>query len=373
MTQIQNTSSVIYNQLSGDQKTQVVDSQLSAVNPATSENQETIIGNTDGLETLATDIKANQTNGTQKTKLTDGYGFSVEATPMDELRVAEATRLVGSTFQGTTIDTNFWTSTPTNNATIAQANNQIVLGSSTTNNGSAILQSVRTARYVGSISNRLRAQIQLGDIGVADNTRRWGMFDGTDGAYFQLAGTTLTAVVRKTNSPTTVATLSAPTTNVTSYEIYITNTKVYFVINGVLVATHTASTATWADTLNLPVRIDNINSGSTTNSTISVRAATITRLGKLQTAPITKNITGVNSSQILKYNAGMLHSIIIGTPVNNATIAIYDNVTGTGNPMMLLTLPAQSTPFVITASMPFQTGLNIVPSSTSLNLTIVYE
>ena len=341
-----------------------VDAQLAntsdiKINPATSDNQATLI--------------ANQTNGTQKIKITDGYGFSVEATPMDELRVAEATRLVGSTFQGTTIDPNFWTSTLANNGTAAQANNQITLGSSTTNNGSSILQSVRNARYIGSISNRFRAQIQLGDTGVVGNTRRWGMFNGTDGAYFELAGTTLSACVIKTGSRTAVATLTAPTTNVSSYEIYITNSKVYFTIAGALVATYNATTTTWADTLNLPVRIDNINSGSTTNSTILVRVATIARLGKLETAPTFKNITGVTTSQILKYNSGMLHSVLVGTPVNNATIAIYDNVSGTGNPIMLLTLPNSAVPFVLEESIPFGTGLNIVPSSATLNITIIYE
>lgn len=335
------------------------------------------------LEELETGISVNNktqlrttnytSTGVEGTKITDNYGFTVENTPMDELRVAEATRLVGTTFIGTTIDPNFWTSTLANNGTASQANNQITLGSSTTNNGSSILQTVRRARYVASISNRFRATIQLGDIGVADNTRRWGMFDGTDGAYFELAGTTLSSCIIKTGSRTAVATLSAPTTNATNYEIYVTNSKVYFVIGGVLVATHNATTATWADTINLPVRIDNINSGSTTNSTISVRVASITRLGKLETAPTYRNITGVNTSQILKYGAGMIHNIIIGTPVNNATISIYDNISGTGTPITVLTLPALATPFQIDLHVGFSTGLNIVPSSTSLNLTVVYE
>lgn len=308
-----------------------------------------------------------------KTQLNDQYGFQSECTPMDELRVAEATRLVGSTFEGTTIDTNFWTSTPTNSATIAQANNAVLLSSGTNSAGSAIFQSVRKARYVGSISNRFRAQIRLGDTGVASNTKRWGMFDGTDGAYFELAGTTLSACIIKTGSRTAVATLTAPTTNITSYEIYITNSKVYFVIAGSLVATHSATTATWSDTKNFPVRIDNINLGSTTNSTISVWVATIVRLGKLETAPITRNIVGVNTSQVLKYNAGMLHRISINTPVNNATIAIYDNTTGTTSPIGILTLPNSAVPFYIEYKAPFSNGLNIVPSSATLDLTVIYE
>lgn len=308
-----------------------------------------------------------------KVQIKDQYGFAAENTPMDEVRVAEATRSVGVAFVGTTIDANFWTSTLANNGTAAQVGGQVTLGSSTTNNGSSIFQSVRNARYIPSISNRFRGQIQLGDIGVASNTRRWGCFNGTDGAYFELAGTTLSACVMKAGARTAVAALTAPTTNITTYEIYWTNAKVYFVIAGVLVATHSATTATWSDVLSLPCRADNINSGSVTNSTILIRVMSITTLGKIQTAPQMKNITGVNSSQILKLGGGFLHKIIIGTPVNNATISVYDNTTGTGNPIMLLTLPNSAIPFTLDCETPFQNGLNIVPSSATLNLTVIYE
>jgi len=306
-------------------------------------------------------------------QIKDQYGFAAENTPMDEVRVAEATRLVGTIFEGTTIDTNFWTATLANNGTATQASNQITLGSSTANNGSSILQTTRKARYVASISNRFRAQVQLGDTGVTGNTRRWGCFDGTDGMYFELAGIVLSACVMKAGVRTLVLALNTPTTNITSYEIYYTNSKIYFVMGGVLVATHNATTATYSDTLTLPVRIDNINSGSTTNSTILVRVASITRLGKLETNPTYKNMTGISSSTILKYGAGMLHNIIVGTPVNNATIAVYDNTTGTANPISVFTLPNLASPMNIDFHCPFSNGLNIVPSSTGLNLTIVYE
>ena len=64
----------------------------------------------------------------------------------------------------------------------------------------------------------------------------------------------------------------------------------------------------------------------------------------------------------------MLHNIIVWTPVHNATIAIYDNVSGTSNPITILTLPAQATPTEIDFHVGFSTGLNIVPSSASLIL-----
>ena len=307
-----------------------------------------------------------------KTQLGDQYGFSVECTPMDELRVAEATRIVGTTFTGTTIDTNFWTPTLANNGTAAQANNKIVLGSSTTINGSSILQSVTKGRYVASISNRFRAEIQL-SFPITGNTRRWGAFDGTDGCYFELSGLILSACIMKAGVRTVVARLVRPNTDINNYEIYISSDKAIYVINGTLVATYIANTDTYCDTLTLPLRIDNVNTGNVTNSTLAVRSATITRLGKLETAPIYKNITGVSTSQILKYGAGIIHSIIVGTSTSGATISIYDNTTGTSNPVSVITLATVTAPVTLDFHVGFSTGLNVVPSQSSLNLTVIYE
>jgi len=352
-----------------DEKIDITNSILSSISDKQlPDNHQVEVSNTD----LAT--SANQINGTQRTRVTDQYGFIEELTPMGEMRVVNPVRLVGATFpnggNAGAVDTNFWTATVANNGTIVQANNQVTLSSSTTNNGSAILQSTRRARYIGGSANRYRAQVQLGDTGVSSNTRRWGMFDGTDGAYFELAGTTLSACVIKTGSRTAVDTLTAPTTNVTTYEIYITNSKVYFVISDILVATHSATTATWADNFNLPVRTDNINSGSTTNSTIQVRVSTIYRLGGLQTNPTFFRGTTA-ATTVLKYGAGVLHHITLNNPVGTL-ITVYDDTAGTSNIIAIVSTPAQANPVTLTYNVPFNNGLKVVTTGT-WDYTIVYE
>jgi hypothetical protein len=308
----------------------------------------------------------------KKTQIKDQYGFAAENTPMDEIRAVSPVRLAGATFVGTTIDPNFWTATLANNGTATQANNQVVLGASTTNNGSSILQSVARARYTGGSANRFRAQISF-STATASNVRRWGMFDGTDGAYFKLDGTDLKACVTRTGTANevTVATLTKPTAgDVTTYEIYITNSKVYFVMAGTLVATHNATTATWTDTMNLPVRCDNINAGSTTNCTLSIRVATIYRFGELSTSPRYAQISSATTT-ILKYGAGMLHNIVVNNPTNNA-ITVYDNTSAAGSVIAIINPGASATPFALDYHVPFGTGLTIVTAGTP-NITCVYE
>lgn len=314
-----------------------------------------------------------------RTQLKDQYGWITECTPMDELRVAPTYRLVGSTFIGTTLDTNFWTSTIVASggtvATIAQANGEVVISSKTDSTGGATLQSNRKARYTGGSSNRFRGQIQFGDTGKTNNTKRWGMFDGTDGAYFKLEGTTLSVCTRKGGAETAVASASwngsttTPTlTNVNTYEIYITNAKVYFVIAGVLVHTVSATAATWTATTTVPARADNTNSGNTTDTTMSVRVMTIYRLGQLETLPTYKYLTGA-ATTVLKYGPGNLHRIILNT-TGGTSITFYDNTAGSGTTIAAINLGAiQSLEFHV----PFATGLTAVTVGAAAAITVVYE
>jgi hypothetical protein len=314
-------------------------------------------------------------------QIQDQYGFTVENTPMGEMRVVTPYRLAGATFQGTTKDTNFWTETLTVSGVVSQANNQVVLSTLTTNpNGNVSYRTVRTARYVGASANRFRGQIQIGDVGSVNNSRKWGSFDGTNGAYFELDGTTLYAVTSKTGTPTRVASsvwngnTEVPTlTNCNTYEIYYSNKNVFFVINDVLMHKVTALTATWSDALTLPVWLSNTNSnGKQTNHTLTARVATIVRLGAELTEPIYKHIAGAVTT-ICKYGTGKLHSIIINSPGTLCTI--YDNTAGSGTAVMAIIDTSKNTGVVsqATYNCPFFTGLTIVTTGAGTDVTVIYE
>lgn len=311
--------------------------------------------------------------------MSDEYGFEIENTPMGEMRVVEPYRLVGTSFIGTTLDTNFWTGTLVNSGTITQSGCQVTLSTNTAlKSGSAVYQTVRKARYVGGNSNRFRAVIQLGDAGEANNSRKWGAFDGTDGAYFELDGTTLYTVTSKAGTATRVASsnwnedITVPSvTSARTYEIYWTNSSVWFSIADTLKHKASFPSNTWTNTINLPVRLSTTNSDTLqTNKTLQCRVATIYRLGPLRSNPIYKNITSATTT-ICKYGAGTLHSVIINNPSNN-NIIIYDNTAGSGTIIGTINPGNGTLPFQLNYDCPFFDGLTIVTAGTA-NVTVIYE
>jgi hypothetical protein len=313
-----------------------------------------------------------------KVQLKDQYGFAAECTPMDELRTAKSVRLVGSTFVGGVVDTNFWATTITTSGTAVQANGEVVLGSGASATGAVTFQSNRKGRYVGGSSNRYRAQIQMGDAGVVNNVRRWGMFDGTDGAYFMLSGSSSYVATRRNGTETAVlsanwnGSTSVPAyLNCNTFEIYITNRKVYFVIAGTLVHTVDSVSQTWTATTTLPVRADNTNVGSVTNSDIRIRVNTLYRLGELETLPTYKHILTA-ATTVCKRGSGNLHRIVVNSPTNNP-ISVFDSLGVTGTASIAVINPAEKTdPFCLEYHLPFADGLTILTAGTP-DLTIVYE
>lgn len=319
-------------------------------------------------------------------QLRDGYGFSTDCTPNSELVTTEKIRLVGTIFNGATLDTNFWTKSEST-GTVAQTGSELVLTSGTANTHAARVYTVRRANWVTGTSNKFRAQLRFGDTGTTNVTRRWGVGYGgtmptiTDGAYFKLSGTALSVNTMSNTSETSVAsgsfngTYAAPTfTNNNTYEILYSLGKVYFLIGNVIVHTATFSTTHWtSNTTNFHAFADVVNTGDSAAVTMTVRMINISRLGNMVTMPQYKYITGVTTAQILKYGGGILHDILVGTGVNGKTINIWDDTAGSSNQMAGITLPAGVDPFNLSLNVPFFNGLTVTPNDAGLKLTVVYE
>lgn len=319
----------------------------------------------------------------------DAYGFESENTPIGEKRVVTPTRLVGAAFEGTTIDSAFWTIGTANGGTITQGNAQIQLRTGTAANGSATLYSARRARYVSGNSMNYRAIIQQ-DAGTVNNKRRWGIAYGatmptiTDGAWFEQNGSTSGVVTMRGGTAGTVTTGSfngnlgatySWGTAVRTYEIYWTNSKVYFVVGDEILHTLSASATTWSDTMSHYIFMDNVNSGSVTSDvSLYNRVSSIRRLGQLLTQPTSRfqqNVGTVNC----KYSPGNVHGVVVSGVQNNAVIQLFDSV-GTSSSLLWSTgaMGAITTPFSIDLKgIPFFTALTMSVTAASANALVMYE
>lgn len=88
-----------------------------------------------------------------------------------------------------------------------------------------------------------------------------------------------------------------------------------------------------------------------------------------------QNIT-TQTTTTLKSGSGLLKKIIINTPVALGVITIYDNTAASGTKIGTLTLPAALLSTGATSldfGINFTTGLTIVTSGATMDITAVYK
>ena len=322
----------------------------------------------------------------------DHYGFEGENTPTGEMRTIIPVRLAGTPFEGGTVDTNFWAVANTAGGTTTQANTIATLATNTTPNGATVLHSIRRARFESVAAMQWRGVIAL-SAGVTNNKRRFGVGYGatmptiTDGAYFQLNGTTFSIVLLSGGVETTIVnsgsfngqlgkTYTPTTAQYTLYEIYWTGIAVWFVVNEVILHSITIGSSPLTATLSHYAYMDNVNSNSIiTNNTLSCRISAIRRLGALQSQPTSKYTTGTQTGVTCKLGPGNIHGAIVHANSNNAVLTIYDGTSVAGTILYQtgnLPTAAGSQPLDF-KGIPFYTGLFYTVTSQSANVILMYE
>lgn len=320
----------------------------------------------------------------------DSVGFNSYNTPMGEGRVVSPTRLVGAVFDGNFLDPNFWTSSVSSSGTTTVTASSATLSTGTSANGLSFLSSIRRARYVSANSNIYRATVRL-ESESANNIRRWGVGYWTsvptitDGAYFQLSGSTFSVNLLKTGTTAISITNGdfngdygnyfQPTANALSYEIMWTNSKVCFFVDGILLHSYTSPLATWSSTMHFYIFSDNINyNNSLTDIKLHCRVASIRRLGNLVTQPIYFYRSTQTTGSILKYGSGNLHSIAIGGDNQGGIVTLYDNTAASGQIIYKSgTIQATTNYTIDLKGVPFSTGLTLVISGANESVTVIYE
>jgi|ERR1035441_2163090 hypothetical protein len=317
------------------------------------------------------------------TQIKDPFGFVSYSTPTGELRTIQPVKLIGASFIGNTIDSNFWITGSFLNSTASQANGLQTL-TTVSANSSCSIQSDNGAMFVFGQSLRYRSDLALSDTGSnsVNITRRWGAFSTNDGCFFELTGSNFNAVTRvnKVDSRVSASAFNNSVTipafvSASLYEIYYDQGNVFFAYNSTLLHTYSITVFGWTSTMTLPARSEITNGsnvGTGVSGSIFSLGKSIARLGLVSSQPDYYHIASAGTF-VLKRSDGILHRITINSPTS-CTITFYDNTTNSGNVIAVVTSTAGSSPlpFYMEYNVTFYTGLTIVTSAT-IDITVAYE
>jgi hypothetical protein len=316
----------------------------------------------------------------------DEYGFISENTPLGEVRIVEPFKLVGTIFEGNTIDVNYWVTGASGvGASCTQLNGSLLLTSGIASGSTVTAYSVRRGRFLSGYSMRYRATIQLGDTGTANSVRRWGLCGSantataiTDGIYFQLSNAEFSCNVTQSGNNQKITSFNgtlggsyAPGVKYNLFEIYYTPSTIYFVLEDQVLHYTSINDIAFPSFSSFYIFMSSTNTGVLPNTmTIKTKEMSIYRLGKEDCAPISKHLTAA-TALILKNGSGRLRRVIYNTFVNGATVTFYDAVTAT-NPIAIMAPTNNIYPGTVFYDVDFYTGLCVTITGTA-DLTLVYE
>ncbi len=301
---------------------------------------------------------------------------SVRVSPTDSLTVNTTTRLVGTNFDGTVKDTNFWTEAVTGSGAAAQ-DGEIELTTGTTANSTASYTSIDSARFVVGSALQFIGAFRFVTAGTVDNVRRCGAYDANEGFFFELDGTTFSVGSRKGGVDTLVSSGSfngnmgaSLTVNSAVYyklDIEWTPLGAFYYVNGNLL--HQSVGGHLTGKLTLPITFENVNdNGNITPVTFDCLGVVILREGNIHTAPTYQYIAGAATNTI-KVGAGELHTIVNND--NSGSVTVYDGLDAAGTVIASIDLAKVLGTLDFHAS--FNVGLTFVTVGAGVKITVVYE
>ena len=334
----------------------------------------------------------------QKVFLTDDYGNDAEFTGLNQVKTADSYKLVGTVFNtvanGDAPDVNFWVTTDAAGGTATVTDRECKLLTTTTSGSSTQVATNKTARYVAACQNYFRSITRVGDTGAVNNVRRWGVMDlstaPANGYFFQLSATTFQVGSRKNGTDTMISSGSfngdgtksgqsyTITTNYTTFEIYYTNRKTLFVIDGVPIHAIFATTTALTATPHFKGYLSNINTGVGSAVYITTLVTSINKFGVAISQPRSFLQQGTTAGVFLKIGPGAIHSLNISGVANNSVITIYDNTAASGTVLYTTgAMGANTVPFAVPldgdGGVLFEIGLTMVISGANSNCLIKYE
>lgn len=303
-------------------------------------------------------------------------GRTVFVSPFQSLKTSEANLLQGFPF-GASLDTNMWTQIA-GGGSVTVANSIATLDTTGGANASAFLFHKNKAVFYPAHNNQFTAGIRLSNTGTADNLRAWGLFDGNNGLFFQLAGTTPLVVVRSAGSDNNISSFNGPKafvidTDFHVYDIVYSQGSVFFYQDRGLIHSESAASGALVADPHLPLSFANVNiNGSTANVELFVRGGSISRLGPLHMQELQNRIFS-NSTTVLKVGPGVLRRVVVTqSGLLGNTLTLYDNTAGSGT--ILTQVNVQNTAIgSIQYDIPFNTGLTaVLGTGTAGQVNVIY-
>lgn len=330
-----------------------------------------------------------------KSVLSDANGHLGKMSFMRTLATHSPYRLLGSAFEGATLDTNFWTGSASGTgASNVQDGGHVLLTSGTDNDGYAQVQSARKARFIFAHPMLFRIAFSTADPTQADVTKRAGVFtvdastppEPVDGYWGEInADGTVAIGYAKDGVATTIQGdafnrhhLIGIDNKVHAFEIHYFLMRVEWYLDGVLihVIDTTDLTDDATDSLSLPITTQCFNSATgTTSGSWVFHAAVVIREGRYETTPESYFQSGTTAGLVLKRGGGALRRLVVSNVSNNAVITLYDNTAASGTIIWASgSMGAQTQPFDVTLEgVPFDNGLTLVISGATCNVVTIYE
>jgi len=337
------------------------------------------------LETLPRSLSPDGWLQTAVNHHEDDNGSVQYLTPFGETLAVPIYHLTGAVFNGSVLDTTAWTAVTGTGGIVTPTNGTLELTTGTTANNAVSLQSNFTGRFVSGAPHQFRCALRLGDAGTINNIRRWGCFSTTDGVFFELNGTTFNLCVIKNSVITRIANGSFNGTigNAISvdtighfYQLVFTPANVLFLYDNELLHKQSFLQTAWTSTLDLPVRLENTNSGGlATSLSMFSTVATLLREGIPDSQPISIFQSGITAGIVCKIGSGNVRKMTVSAVTNNAVITLYDNTAASGRILYTTgALGAQTNPFPVDLDRgPFNIGLTLVISGATANVYLTLE
>ena len=333
----------------------------------------------------------NQTDGSQRTRMCDSIVETRCAGVSDNrnLKTSSSVRLVGTAFDGTTLDPNFWDGTVVTGTGAIAVDGEADLSTGATANSTAKLTSVRKARFVPGSPMEFKTVCEFHTAATANNVRQVGPYDADNGYYFKLDGTTFKIGSRTDKSGSAVDTEVSSGSFNGDVSTYVMDTaahnmsieysakSAYFIIDGVLIHKISLDHDDRPTAFTLPITIENNNTNDLgSDIEFHIFGAVIYRIGELLTSPTSDYQSGTTAGKILKYGAGLVHGLGISGVANTSVITLYDNIAASGTVLWASgTMSNKTEPFSLTFNkgLPFFTGLTLVIATAASTLTTLYE